>query len=110
MSDEGVNMRETLRLMEEARIPRKDPDEGAFTTLRRKVAQVINRSMHTDERHTEDEVAAMRDLMTAVHSYIDVRWSEEDDAGDGGGSHMLQAAEDLMRDFEMIREKAEILR
>jgi len=103
-------MRDLIERLEEARIPRKSPDEGAFTTLRRKVATILNRSMHNDERGTVDELTAMRDLMTAVHSYIDVRWSDEDDAGDGGGSKMLQAAEDLMRDFEMIREKAEIMR
>lgn len=103
-------MRDLIQSLEEARIPRKSPDEGAFTTLRRKVATILNRSMHNDERGTVDELTAMRDLMTAVHTYIDVRWADEDDAGDGGGSHMLQAAEDLMREFEAIREKAEMLR
>jgi hypothetical protein len=106
---ESVGMRETLRSLEEA-IPRRSPDEGAFTTLRRRVASILNRTLHTDERRTEDELAAMRDLMSGVHAYIEDRWAEEDDAGDGGGSHMLQAADDLRRDFEAIREKAEMLR
>ena len=99
-------MRNLIERLEEARIPRKTPDEGDYTAFRRRAATVVNRNV----RAVEDELEAMRDLMTAVHTYIDVRWSDEDDAGDGGGSKMLQAAEDLMRDFEMIREKAEILR